>query len=243
MDWQDEGTILSCRPHGESAAILEVFCKTHGRHFGVVRGGASRKMAASLQIGNQLCVVWRARLEDHLGSFTVESLENRALLMGQALTLAGLNAICAMVRLCLAERQAQPNLWQATMILLKMLENAPDWPVKYLRWEANLLEEIGFGLDLTRCVVTGSRENLRFISPKTGRAVSLEGAGAWVDRLLPLPNCLLGQGPAMADELLQGLQVTGFFLEKAIQSHGTLTTLPEARNRLIALLSRREEDA
>ncbi|MEZ7812170.1 MAG: DNA repair protein RecO (recombination protein O) [Paracoccaceae bacterium] len=241
MDWQDEGTILSSKPHGESSAIVELFCRGHGRHLGVVRGGASRKMAALLQIGNQVKVAWRARLESHMGNFVLEPLKSRASLMEGALTLAGLTAICAMLRVCLAERQAQPKLWLKTAALLKHLETAQDWPVAYLRWEALLLDEIGFGLDLTQCAVTGNRENLLYVSPKTGRAISPEGAGDWASRLLPLPSCLLGQGPALADELVRGLDITGYFLEKALQSQAKNHLLPEARGRLIAIFSREPE--
>lgn len=236
MDWQDEGVLIAMRAHGEASAIIEVFTAQHGRHAGVVRGGASRKQAATMQPGTQLAVTWRARLEDHIGSYTVEPVQSRAALMEDRLCLSGLNAICAMLRVALPERVAHPALWRATMALLSAVEHDPDWPVVYLRWEMSLLEELGFGLDLSRCAVTGSRDNLAFVSPKTGRAVSGKGAGDWANRLFSLPQSLMGQGPASRDELAQGLAITGHFLGRELaEMNGR--PLPEARNRLLQLLT------
>lgn len=238
MDWQDEGVLIAMRPHGESSAIIEVFTATHGRHAGVVRGGGSRKQAATMQLGTQLAVTWRARLEDQLGSYSVEPLQSRAGLMSDRLGLAGLTAICAMLRAALPERAAHPTLWRATMHLLAALEHDPDWPALYLRWELSLLEELGFGLDLMRCAVTGSRDDLAYVSPKTGRAVSRTGAGDWAGRLFPLPQCLMGQGPAAPAEILQGLTITGHFLARELTEGLMGRALPEARTRLITLLGK-----
>ncbi len=237
MEWRDQGALLSVRPHGESAAIIEVFTATHGRHAGVVRGGASRKIAPILQPGAQLDVTWRARLDDHIGAYVVEPLRSRSALLADGLALAGLNATCALLRAALPERQSYPALWASSVNLLDALEAGGDWPPIYLRWEMLLLEELGFGLDLATCAVTGGRENLAFVSPRTGRAVSRQGAGDWVDRLLPLPASLLGQGPTSVVELVQGLAVTGHFLTREI---GLLSgkPLPLARQRLLDLLAR-----
>ncbi|MDT8854516.1 DNA repair protein RecO [Paracoccaceae bacterium Fryx2] len=237
MDWRDEGVLLSVRRHGESAAIIEVFTAAHGRHAGVVRGGASRRLSPLLQPGAQLDVSWRARLDDHIGVYVAEPVRSRAGVLGDRLALAGLNAICALTRAALPERESYPALWQATVALLDALEAAPDWPARYLRWELLLLEELGFGLDLSRCAVTGARDDLAFVSPRTGRAVSRAGAGEWAARLLPLPACLLGQGPASRAEIGQGLAVTGHFLTREL---GLLNgkPLPEARARLLDLLAR-----
>jgi DNA repair protein RecO (recombination protein O) len=238
MDWQDEGVLISMRPHGEASAIIDVFTAAHGRHAGVVRGGASRKMAAVMQPGTQLALTWRARLDDHIGSYTVEPLQSRAGLLGDRLALSGLNAICAMLRVCLAEREPHPQLWRATMALLAAFEVNPGWPPEYLRWEMLLLDEMGFGLDLGRCAVTGARDDLAFVSPKTGRAVSRGGAGDWVDRLFPLPACLMGQGEATATELGQGFAITGHFLARELAPLLNGRPLPEARARLLALLAK-----
>lgn len=239
MDWQDQGTILSTRPHGETSAIVEVFTATHGRHAGVVRGGVSRKVAATLQPGSHVALSWRARLEDHLGAFTVEPLASRAGAMADRLALMGLNATCAMLAFALPEREPHPRLYAASEPLFEVIGQAAEgWIVDYLHWEMALLEELGFGLDLTRCAVTGSREDLAFVSPRTGRAVSRAGAGDWAPRLLVLPQCLLGQGPATLDEIIAGLTLTGHFLTLFAEEHGN-RPLPEARNRLIAALARR----
>ncbi len=239
MEWRDEGALLSVRPHGESAAIIEVFTLAHGRHAGVVRGGASRRMAATLQPGNLVVVDWRARLGEQLGAFTVEPRQSRAALLADRLALAGLNAVCALLHVALPEREPHPALWRTSIALLDRLQ-AAGWPPDYLRWELQLLEELGFALDLTRCAVTGSREDLAYVSPKTGRAVSRGGAGAWAARLLPLPPSLLGQGPASPDELAQGLALTGHFLDRCLEPLLNGRPLPEARARLIALLARQE---
>jgi DNA repair protein RecO (recombination protein O) len=237
MEWRDEGALIAMRLHGESAAIIEVFTAAHGRHAGVVRGGGSRKMAAILQPGTQVQVQWQARLDEHLGSFTVEPLGSRAAILSDRLALAGLNAVCALLHLALPERDPHPVLWRKTIALLDAMTAAVDWPPAYLRWELDLLEELGFGLDLTACAVTGSREDLAFVSPRSGRAVSQAAAGEWAERLFPLPPSLLGQGPTSARDLEQGLALTGHFLNRGLQAVLHDRPLPEARGRLIQMLS------
>lgn len=239
MNWQDEGTILLLRPHGETSAIIEIFSLAHGRHAGVVRGGTSRKLAATLQPGSRVAVAWRARLEDHIGAFTVEPLQSRAGVLADRLALMGLNSAAALLLFALPEREPHPALHAASEALFDALAGQlPDWPLAYLRWELGLLEELGYGLDLTRCAVTGGRDDLAFVSPKTGRAVSLSGAGDWAARLLPLPACLLGQGGASPGELAQGLTTTGYFLEHRLARDLGGRALPEARARLVAALAR-----
>lgn len=238
MEWRDEGVLLSVRAHGESSAIIEVFTAQHGRHAGVVRGGASRRLSPLLQPGAQLSLAWRARLDDHLGAFVVEPLRSRMGLLGDRVALSGLNAICALLLVALAEREPHSGLWSSSIALLDSLQTAPDWPLQYLRWEMQLLEELGFGLDLTSCAVTGSRDDLAYVSPKTGRAVSRGAAGDWVSRLLPLPVALLGQGPADSAEIAQGLALTGHFLARELTPMLNGRPLPEARTRLIDLLLR-----
>ncbi|MCU9848478.1 DNA repair protein RecO [Defluviimonas sp. WL0024] len=238
MDWRDEGALLSVRAHGENAAIIEVFTAAHGRHAGVVRGGTSRRLAPVLQPGAQLDVTWRGRLEEHLGTFTVEPLQSRTGLLDDRLALAGLNSVCALLRFALPEREAHPGLYAASVALLDRLGAEPDWVLSYLRWELLLLEDLGYGLDLSRCAVTGSREDLAFVSPKSGRAVARAAAGEWADRLLPLPACLLGQGGATPVELGQGLRLTGHFLEHHLAHDLGTRPLPEARRRFVQMLAR-----
>lgn len=240
MEWRSSGILVAARPHGETSVIIDVFTPDQGRHAGVVRGGTSRKMAPHLQPGAQLDVAWRARLSDHLGAFSVEPLRSRAgAAMGSRLSLAGLNAVCAMVVYCLPERDAHPDLYRRTEQLLDLLGQDDLWPLAYLKWEMALLTEMGFGLDLTACAVTGRVTNLAFVSPKTGRAVSPQGAGEWADRLLPLPPVLRGEGDADNAEISRALAVTGHFFETKLGPNmGHRKPPPEARGRLVDLLSR-----
>lgn len=238
MEWRDEGVLLSMRKHGESAAIIEVFTAAHGRHAGVVRGGGGRRAAPVLQPGNQLSVTWRARLEDHIGAFTVEPLRARApQLMSDRTALAGLSATCALLAFALPEREPHPGFYAASIDLFDAL-GTDGWPLAYLRWEMRLLDEMGYGLDLASCAVTGSRDDLAYVSPKTGRAVSRKGAGDYAPRLLPLPEFLLGQGPATATEIARALALTGHFLTHRLVPELGRRALPEARQRLVDLLLR-----
>ena len=237
MEWRDEGALLSMRPHGESAAIIEVFTAAHGRHAGVVRGGGSRRMAALLQPGAQVAVVWKARLEDHIGSFTVEPVRSRAGLLSDRLALAGLTSVCALLRAALPEREPHAALWADSIALLDALGDA-GWTSTYLRWEVRLLEELGFGLDLGRCAVTGGTEGLVYVSPRTGRAVSAGAAGDWADRLLPLPQGLAGDATLTPAALRDGLALTTHFLTRELAPILQGRPLPEARARLVDLLLR-----
>lgn len=240
MEWRDQGILLHSRRHGESAAIIEVFTPSRGRHAGVVRGGAGRRMAPVLQPGAQLDLTWRARLEDHIGAFTVEPLRSRmAAVMGDRLALAGLNAVVALLQFALPEREAHEGLYRHSQNLLDLLGNSDLWPLAYLRWEQVLLEDLGYGLDLSRCAVTGGEEGLAYVSPRTGRAVSRAGAGEWADRLLPLPACLLGQGEAADSEISEALRVTGYFLSHHLAHDLGNRPLPEARQRFLDALARR----
>ncbi|MFC6688794.1 DNA repair protein RecO [Jhaorihella thermophila] len=239
MDWRDHGILLSVRRHGESSAIVEVFTEAHGRHAGVVRGGAGRRLAPILQPGAQIDVTWRARLEEHLGSFTVEPIRSRAAAaMSGRLALAGLNAVTALLSFCLPEREPHGPLYLRSERLLDLLGQDDIWPLAYLNWEKALLQELGFGLDLTRCAVTGAETDLAFVSPRTGRAVSRAGAGEWASRLLPLPPCLRGEGPAPDAEILQALTTTGHFLEHRVAPALGNRPLPSARARFVETLSR-----
>jgi DNA repair protein RecO (recombination protein O) len=236
MDWQDEGVILSMRPHGESAAIIEIFTPRHGRHAGVVRGGASRRLAPHLQLGTQVMARWQARLSEHIGAFTVEPLRSRAHLMADRLALAGLSAICALACATLPERAPHPGLWARTIALLDRLDQA-GWPSAYLRWELSLLEELGYGLDLSACALTGATDELAYVSPRSGRAVSRKAAGDWADRLFPLPEGLAGTAPLSPGALGQGLAITTHFLTRELAEDHQGRPLPEARGRLIDLLA------
>ncbi len=239
MEWRDQGILLSSRRHGETSAIIEVFTPNQGRHAGIVRGGTSRKIAPILQPGAQLDLTWRARLQDHIGSFVVEPVRSRAAIaMGGRLALAGLNAVTSLIRFSLPEREAHLPLYSRTESLLDLLGQDEIWPLAYLQWELSLLTELGYGLDLSECAVTGATDELVYVSPKSGRAVSREGAGEWADRLLPLPNVLRGIGAADDAEILLGFRTTGYFLEMRLAADLGSKPLPEARARYVEAFNR-----
>lgn len=241
MEWRDEGVLLAVKPHGESAAIIEVLTPARGRHAGLVRGGASRRMKPVLQPGTQLDITWRARLEEHLGAMVVEPVYARTALMSDRLALAGLGALTALTVFALPERQAYAGFYDETIALLDRMESTPDWPAYYVGWEIELLSTMGFGLDLSRCAVSGSVENLRYVSPKTGRAVSAEAGADWADRLLPLPPFLRadsGDAPITADDLVAGLRLSGHFLAQRLAPAIGKDSLPAARDRLTRAFAR-----
>jgi DNA repair protein RecO (recombination protein O) len=240
MEWRGAGILVAVRRHGESSAIIDVFTETHGLHAGVVRGGAGRRMGPILQPGAQLDVVWRARLEDHIGSYTVEPIRSRAVAaMSDRLMLAGLNAVTSLLSYCLPERQTHPALYRQTEQLLDLLEHPEVWPLAYLKWEMALLAEVGFALQLDACAVSGVTADLGFVSPKSGRAVSRAAAGEWVDRLLPLPDILRGIGNAPDLEVFEGLKTTGHFFHSQVAVILGGHPLPEARARFVDAFSRR----
>ncbi|HEY1613432.1 MAG TPA: DNA repair protein RecO [Rhizomicrobium sp.] len=236
MDWQDDAIVLGARRYGESSAVLEVLTRAHGRHQGLVRGGGSRRQKPVLLAGNTVSVAWRARLEEHLGGFTVELQRSRAgeiLDRGDALT--GLNAFAEIARAVLPEREPCESVYVGAEILLDAIErdDVEHWGPLYVRWEAGLLEALGFGLDLSRCAATGGTDDLRFVSPKSGRAVSGAAGAPYAPRLLALPGFLLGSQNASAGmaDIRDGLKLTGHFLrERALLPHHA--QMPLARLRL-----------
>ena len=178
MQWSDEGVILSVRPHGETAAVAEIFTRAHGRHLGLVHGGRSRRLRPVLQTGNHVDAVWKARLAEHLGNVSVELRKGYAAqAMDDPLTLAGLSSLCALAHL-LPERDPHPSLFEVTLFVLGYLDEPDVWPALMVRWELALLDELGFGLDLAACASTGSEESLVYVSPKSGRAVSADAGRA-----------------------------------------------------------------
>jgi len=225
MEWQDQGCLLSVRRHGESAAIIEVFTPDHGRHAGVVLGGASRKLRPILQPGAQLALSWRARLAEHIGTFRAEPILARAAtIMNDRLALAGLNAICALLQFSLPERQPHPALYGSTLTLLDAVCSHDGWTPDYLNWELQLLRDVGFGLDLACCAVSGTSDDLAYVSPKSGAAVSRSAAGEWASKLLPYP---------VIERPVQGLVTTGYFLENWLAPSLGDRKIPAARARLI----------
>lgn len=242
IEWRDEGALLKVRKHGETSVIIEVFTATHGRAAGIVRGGTSRKIAPILQPGAQLDVRWKARLEDHLGAFTVEPIRSRtAVAMSDRVALAGLNAATSLLAFALPEREDHPPLYARSIQLLDLLGQGDVWPLAYLQWEMAMLNELGFGLDLTSCAATGTTDDLAFVSPRSGRAVARTAAGEWADRMLPLPPVMLGQGDADLTEIITALATTGHFLENHLAPSLGDRPIPEARARLIEQFRRQSE--
>jgi DNA repair protein RecO (recombination protein O) len=245
MEWSDDAIVLSLRAHGESSGILEALTRAHGRHLGLVRGGASAKTRAVLQPGNRVKLTWRARLSEHLGIYTVELAHARAAdMFEQRAALAGLNALSAIAAAVLPEREPHEGAYESADALLDAIagHDFADWAPLFVRWEIGLLNELGFGLDLARCAATGTADDLLYVSPRTGRAVSREAGEPYRDRLLSLPAFLLGRqaGEAEAADLLAGLQLTAHFLDQwLLMPHNK--TLPEARERLTDLAARAAE--
>lgn len=238
MEWSDTGIILAVKPHGETSAIIEVLTPGQGRHAGLVKGARSRTLRPILQPGNRITVTWRARLAEHLGHFAVEPDDLSAgTLMADRLSLAGLNAACAMAVMCLPERETHQPVFEGFQVFLSALEDADIWPALYVRWEAGLLSDLGYGLDVSKCAVTGLAEDLSHVSPRTGRAVCREEAEPYAAKLLELPPFMTGSGAIGEGDIAKGLELTGYFLERRVL-WPVDKQLPEARSRLIAELER-----
>jgi len=239
MQWSDEGVVLSVRSHGETAAVAELFTRSHGRHLGLVHGGRSRKLRPILQMGNHVEATWKARLSEHLGHATLELRQAYAAsALDDPLALTGLTSLCSLARL-LPERDPHPNLYEVTLFVLSFLDDATVWPALMVRWEMALLDELGFGLDLSSCAATGGNDSLVYVSPKSGRAVSASAGEPYKDRMLALP-AFLTQGRQAAvtrADMLAGFALTGHFLESRVLQPRDIT-MPEPRVRLKEMLSR-----
>lgn len=218
MQWQDEAIILGVKRHGETSVIAEVMTRLRGRHLGMVRGGRSRSMQPVLQAGNRVDVIWRARLDDHLGEFRIEPLQLRAAqLMETATAVYGVQAMGALLRL-LPERDPHPHLYQALDVILDNLHDPVDSGELFVRFELAVLNDLGFGLDLTECAATGLRTDLIYVSPKTGRAVCSTAGAPYAERMLSLP-AFLGEGQSKAadrDSLAAAFRLTGHFLHRHV---------------------------
>ena len=214
MEWTGEALLIGVRRHGETSLIAEAMVAGRGRCLGLVRGGRSSKLAPTLQVGNTIQLTWRARLEDQLGAFTVELLQGRAAdLMADRTRLYLAQLVCDHLRL-LPERDPNDRLLGQA---LSLIDSPPDG-IALARFELALLDELGFGLDLTSCGATGTNEDLTHVSPKTGRAVSRAAAAPYVDRLLPLPSFLAARGNASPDDIRAAFRLTGHFLDRHIWS-------------------------
>ncbi|HEY1934739.1 MAG TPA: DNA repair protein RecO [Acetobacteraceae bacterium] len=232
MDWDAPAIILAARPFGEGDMIATVMTEEHGLHRGLARGGGARANAGLWQPGNLAQVRWMARLSDQLGSFSAEMIHaGAALAMDDALALAMLSAACAMAEGALPEREPHARTFHGLVHLIAHLPRGAVMLSELIEWEALLLAELGYGLDLTVCAVTGATAGLAFVSPRTGRAVTAEAAGLWKDRLLRLPAFLTGGDAAAAADWRDGLALTGHFLARDAFGHHH-RPLPQARTML-----------
>jgi DNA repair protein RecO (recombination protein O) len=243
MQWSDEGIIIGTRRHGETSVIVELMTPAHGRHLGLVRGGRSRQKQSLLQPGNSVAATWRARLDSHLGHYTLEGTAERAgRLIEKASGLYAIQALAALLRL-LPERDPHPALYEGLLAMVDHLDDALIAGGFVVRFELKVLDELGFGLDLERCAATGTNDDLAYVSPKTGRAVSRSAGEPYRDRLLPLPPFLaepaaLVSGPG---ELADAFRLTAYFLARHVYEPRGLEPA-DARARLAALAAR-EQDA
>jgi DNA repair protein RecO (recombination protein O) len=238
VDFEDEAFVLAARVHGESGAIVEFLTAGHGKWAAHVAGGGSRRMRPLLQAGARVLIRYRARLADQLGSANLEAAgEGPSVLFDEPLALLGLGAAAAVVAGALPEREPHPGAYAAFAQVCAALGDADIWPPVYVRFEAGLLEDLGFGLDLSCCAVTGQTDDLVFVSPRTGRAVSAAAGAAYKDRLLPLPPFLLSaQGRLSPGDVSVGLRLTGAFLERFVFAPLN-RPLPAARVRLAERLA------
>ena len=238
MEWRDEAVILSVRRHGETSAIAEVLSAEHGRCLGLVRGGRSRVQRPVLQPGNQVQITWRARLEEHLGNFSLEALSLRAgAIMEEPFRLAGLSTLAGLAQF-LPEREPHRRIYDGLKIILEAIDHDEIWPALLVRWEMGLLDELGFGLDLSMCAATGVKHDLVYVSPKTGRAVSATAGEPYRERLLALPPFLMSSASATPADILNGFKLTGHFLARHVFEPRGITA-PEQRQWVIRTLAER----
>ena len=236
MEWIDDAIVLSARTHGEASAIVTLLTRHHGRHAGLVRGGSGKRMRGVLQPGNRVDARWRARLAEHLGTLTCELARAFAAdLLDDPGRLAGLSAACAVAESVLPEREPHTVVFEGLLALLEALQSEA-WPSLYVKWELGLLGDIGYGLDLSCCAATGVNDQLAYVSPKSGRAVSLAAGEPYRNVLLPLPPFLLATGAVGdADEVADGLRLVGYFLERHVFAQHDRQQ-PPARRRLVERL-------
>jgi DNA repair protein RecO (recombination protein O) len=231
MQWTDEGILLSMRAHGEGHAVAEILTRAHGRHLGLVRGGSSRRMRPILQPGNSLSLTWTARLESHLGSFTLDLLVERAgRWLHHAAPLHAVSTLGSHLHL-LAEREQHIELYDHLVALLNILGDPQIAAAHFVRFEMDLLQDLGFGLDLSSCAATGDTDNLTHVSPRTGRAVGEATAAPYKERLLRLPEFLSSSEITSApseEDVADGARLTGYFLERHVYAPRELQ-LPQAR--------------
>jgi DNA repair protein RecO (recombination protein O) len=230
MKWADDAVVLSARPHGETSTIVQLLTRVHGRHAGLVRGGQGSRLRGIYQAGNRVSANWSGRLPEHLGTLECELVNSYAArVMDDSDRLSALSAATAVCEGAMAEREPHPGCFEGLLALLDALEGE-HWAEVYVRWEVALLAELGFGLDLSACAAGGDNDHLAYVSPRSGRAVSLSAGTPYREKLLTLPAFLVGRGEGGRAEVAEGLALTGFFLERHL-FHPHDKALPSARQR------------
>jgi DNA repair protein RecO (recombination protein O) len=237
MEWTDDAFVLGARPHGETSLIVSLLTRARGRHAGLVQGGISRAKRPLFEPGNRMVATWRARLAEHLGSWHCEVADTpSARFIDDPIRLAALAAAAAVADQALPEREPHPRAYDGFLAFLEVLDSEV-FAAAYVGWELGLLAELGYGLDLSQCAATGSNDDLAYVSPRTGKAVSLSAGEPYRDRLLHLPGFLIGRGEAGHEAVLEGLALTGHFLERhAFAPHNR--GIPAARTRFVDRLGR-----
>jgi len=241
MEWSDHAIVLVARKHGEGHAVLDVLSQDKGRAKGYVRGGSSRKQRPVLEAGNLVDVTWRGRLNEHLGTFRVELIKATAPdFFKKPSRLAALDALTSLLVAALPEHEPCPAVYKECLVFFTMLGDPEtsdtSWGAELVRLEVMLLKTLGFGLDLKSCAATGEVENLMYVSPKTGRAVSAGAGEAYKDKLLPLPGFIITEDAATSEDIQAGLGLTGYFLERHLL-HQPNPGVMDARVRLIGYFS------
>ncbi len=244
-EWQADAIIISVRPHGEGNAVVSLLTADYGRHAGLVRGGASKKMRGTVQLGNRVQASWRARLSEQLGQMQLELTQAvAARFLDSPMRLAGVASVCALLEGALPEREPNERLYAGTDALLSVISMDDDdegWLEGYVRWELGLLHAAGYQLDLDRCAASGETTNLAYVSPKSGGAVSRHHAGQFANRLLALPG-FLGGVACPSHDWVAGLDLTGHFLAKRVfAAHNA--DIPAARRRLADIVETRYKQA
>ena len=239
MNWTDEGIVLSARKHGESAAIVTLLTRDNGRHAGLVRGGSGSRARGIYQTGNLVSAEWRARLSEHLGTYTCELLQpNAALLMSERLPLLALTSAAALVERLLPEREPHPDTFASLTALIEILGAGGRWLSHYVEWELGLLTHLGYGLDLSECAATGAIDDLVFVSPRTGCAVSAGAGAPYREKLFDLPAFFMARDTEpSAEDIRTGLRITGHFLARCAKD-ADAGELPRSRARFVDRVAR-----
>lgn len=237
MKWEDQGVLIDLKVHGEKNSVIRVLTENHGLCAGLVRGGQTKQYRSSLQPGAQLNVDWFARLPEHLGTFRVDVKKGRSMLfMGEKLNLYAFNSVCSMILLFLPDREPERELYFKTIDVIEEIDRGTLWLKNYVEWEILFLQEIGFGLQLSRCAVTGSEKNLSHVSPKSGMAVCEKIAEPWKEKLLRLPEFLISSdkySQIKVSDALDGLALSGHFLKNWVLPELNIRSLPTARTAFI----------